>query len=161
MKTLIDNKDVIIRAADKGGGVVIQSFEAYNEEALNILADSTYYEKVASDTLLQLNRRFQKLIEEAQDDQALTKEEVRFINVTVPNRPHFYHPLKIHKPKQRPFILGINSVTSNLSHYLDLYLQDYVKSMDSYLRDSGDLIKIPLNTPWSEGLSFLRRYTPI
>lgn len=40
---------------------------------------------------------------------------------------------------KRPIISGVNSITCNLSHYVDLYLQDHVKVLDSYLRDSDNL----------------------
>lgn len=39
LRYLSENKDKVIRAADKGGGVVIQDFEDYNQEAFSILAD--------------------------------------------------------------------------------------------------------------------------
>lgn len=38
---------------------------------------------------------------------------------------------------------------------MDIYLQDLVKDLDSYLRDSDHLINILKETTWQEGLSFL------
>lgn len=82
---------------------------------------------------------------------------MKFINVQVPNRPHFYHLKKILKtleqPPGRPIISGINIFTSNLSHYVDIYFQDHVKKQ-SYFRDLYDLIKI-LNVTLLGNISFL------
>lgn len=46
LKTLKNNEEIVIRAADKGGGIVIQDFQDYKQEALNILSDKEYYEKI-------------------------------------------------------------------------------------------------------------------
>lgn len=37
LKNLSDNKNIVIRVADKGGGVVLQNFEDYDGEARKIL----------------------------------------------------------------------------------------------------------------------------
>lgn len=46
LKNLSENSGIVIRAADKGGGVVLQDFEEYNKEALRIVDDQAYYEKI-------------------------------------------------------------------------------------------------------------------
>lgn len=38
LKSLGENKDLVIRGADKGGGVVLQDLEEYQKEAYNILS---------------------------------------------------------------------------------------------------------------------------
>lgn len=44
LKSLSENKNIIIRAAERG--VAIKNFEDYKKEAYNILADNKYYEKL-------------------------------------------------------------------------------------------------------------------
>lgn len=71
----------------------------------------------------------------------------------------FYHLPKVHKdlsnPPGRPIISGINSCTSQLSQYLDIYLQDYVKELPSYLRDSESLIRLLKTSRWVDDLRFV------
>ena len=51
--------------------------------------------------------------------------------------------IKLHKVKLgvRPIINSINHPTSKLSHFIDLFLQPYVKESNSYIKDSQNLIQ--------------------
>lgn len=53
-------------------------------------------------------------------------------------------------PPGRPIISGIQSSTSQLSQYLDIYLQDYVRTLPSYLKDSDHLITTIKDLEWEE-----------
>lgn len=138
---------------------MIQDFTIYHKEALNILSDTEYYELVKEDPFPDLNSRLFKQIKEGLENHAISKDEFRFLNIQQPNKPTFYHLPKIHKdlsnPPGRPIISGMNSATCNLSAYLDVFLQDYVRKQPTFIRDSDDVIRLILNTEWIEGLSFL------
>lgn len=159
LKTLGKNLEIVIRQADKGGSIVIQDYEDYNAEAMKILSDTEYYTKVEHDPFPQLELEFQKFIKKAAEDSIITKEELKFIHVPLANKPFFYHLPKIHKhlkcPAGRPIISGLNSTTSNISHYIDLYLQTYVRGLKSHLKDSDHLIRELLDQPWNEEWGFL------
>lgn len=58
-------------------------------------------------------------------------------------------------PPGRPIISGINSCTCQLSHYIDIYLQDLVRSQESYLKDSDDLIRTLKEIWYEEDYSFI------
>lgn len=73
LKQLSKNKEIVIRAADKGGGVVIQYFFTYHREAPNILSDEEFYEKVLEDPFPGLERRFKELLKGAMDSHITTK----------------------------------------------------------------------------------------
>lgn len=96
LKTLKENSNIVIRPADKGGAIVIQDFDDYNKEALNILSDHEYYKKITSDPLPVLLRDFHMFIKEALELNTITKEEAKFINVQFPAKPFLYHRPKIH-----------------------------------------------------------------
>lgn len=70
-----------------------------------------------------------------------------------------YHLPKVHKdlenPPGRPIISGIKSSTCNLSHYIDVCLQDYFKHLNSFLKDLDSLIRILKQHKWQEGVTFL------
>lgn len=46
LDSLKNNKDIVIRVVDKDSGVVLLDYKSYNAEALNILSNSVYYERV-------------------------------------------------------------------------------------------------------------------
>ncbi|XP_041435825.1 uncharacterized protein LOC121399362 [Xenopus laevis] len=62
-----------------------------------------------------------------------------------PKIPVLYSLLKIHKdiknPPGRPIVSGINSISCNISEYVDKILQKYVVSLPSYLKDSTQVIR--------------------
>lgn len=45
-------------------------------------------------------------------------------------------------PPGRPIVSGIDSVTSHIGRYIDFHLQPLVKSIPSYLKDTGDTIRL-------------------
>ena len=57
----------------------------------------------------------------------------------------FYTQPKIHKsltkPPGRPIVSGIESLTVNISTFVDFFLRPIVEKIPSYVKDSGDLIK--------------------
>ena len=73
-----------------------------------------------------------------------------------PRTPIFYLLPKIHKPNNpgHPIISGIDSPTANLSVYLDYYLKPIVRTLPSYIKDTGhflqtildDNLEIPVNS---------------
>lgn len=125
------------------------------------ISDPEYYCKIDTDPFPSWSMNFQALIKIAQEQSIITKEEYKFINIPFPNKPFFYHLPKIHKdlknPHGRPIISGIHGKTSNMSHYIDLYLQNYVRKLESHLEDSNHLIKDFLDLPRDEGLGLLTK----
>lgn len=51
LKSLSSNSDIIIKQADKGGGIVLQNREHYLREASRLLSYSSTYEKLTKDPL--------------------------------------------------------------------------------------------------------------
>lgn len=152
LRSLNNDKNLVIHAADKGRGVVLLDLEDYQKEADNILSYKTYYELILDNPFPNSELEFSRFIKKTLEENTITKEEAKFLLIDHPNRPHFYYLPKIHKHLEnlpgRPTIAGVNSLTSNLSHYIDIYLQDYVKNLQSYQRDSDDL-KTLLHLPWT------------
>jgi len=60
------------------------------------------------------------------------------------SRPaQLYFLKKIHKTPMgiRPIVLSVNSATENLAQFLDYYLQPIMKNLQSYLKDTNQLLK--------------------
>ena len=145
IKTFFKLKPFKLCNTDKNVGWVILDKELYNNLADNHLNSNnkTYNEldhnplkltitKVNS-CLTELNRTgdisnrlFSQLL--SKDDSKLGKFRIL---------------IKLHKVKLgvRPIINSINHPTSKLSHFIDLFLQPYVKESNSYIKDSQNLIQ--------------------
>ena len=61
-----------------------------------------------------------------------------------PKTLKFYTSPKTHKKGNpgRPIVNSINSHTSNLSKFVDHYLQPHVQNIPSYVKDTPDFIKM-------------------
>ena len=63
IKTLLNDKSIIIKPADKGGAVVIQDTIDYIGEAKRRLTNENYYKKVTEDLTENHNAQINKYIE--------------------------------------------------------------------------------------------------
>lgn len=115
------------------------------EEAYNILSDKKYYTLLPNNPLPEHLISYTDLISFAHQEGILNKKEKDFLLTKNPVMPLFYFLPKVHKnpikPPGRPIIAGIDSLTSGLSHYIDLHLQKYVITIPSYLRASSLRLK--------------------
>lgn len=84
-----DKPDLIIRNADKGGGIVLQDRYDYTKEALHILSDTEYYQQLAENPLKEHQQSFKALINSA--SHILNKKEYNYIHATDPVIATFYH----------------------------------------------------------------------
>lgn len=73
------------------------------------------------------------------EENILTKKEKQLIYIPVPSTPFF----------------TISPNCTSLSHFLDLFLQDHVKTLSSHLKDSDDLIRNLQEIKMKEGLNLL------
>lgn len=159
IKNLKDRDDIIIRQADKGGGLVIQDREGYLAKVLRLLGDKDTNENLPADPLPGYTTTLELLLDQARKNSAFTKSEYLFLNKSNPLTPHFYHIPKIYKdlknPPGRPIIAGIDSLTSNMGCYIDHFLQDLVIQLPSYVRDSGHMLEILSTFSWHSQYKWL------
>ena len=67
LKSLQNDKTIIIKSADKGSGVVVWDREDYLKEANSQLSDQNIYEKVDYDPSSELLNKISKCIEKIKD----------------------------------------------------------------------------------------------
>lgn len=72
------NNDLIIKTADKGGGIVIQNRSDYVREAERLLADSLTYCKLSSNPLPDFQKDINQLIDGAIQQNIINKNEPPF-----------------------------------------------------------------------------------
>ena len=125
----------------KGGAIVIQDVEKYIEEANRQLHDKTY-KKCNTDLTQRHNNLINHTIDSFKNLYLIDEQTSKMLRTTDPKTPKFYTLPKIHKPNNpgRPVISSINCHTAKISKFVDYHLQDLVKKLPSYIKDTTDFI---------------------
>ena len=123
IQSLTKRSDIVIRPADKGGGVVVQSKTQYQMEINRQLQDKDTYTKLLSNPTNQYKKELEKLIHLGIKKEILNKKESQYLIPETCRIPIIYTVPKIHKdkinPPGRPIVNGIESLTARMGEYLD------------------------------------------
>lgn len=90
-------EDLIIKPADKGGGIILQNKVDYIAEAERLLSDQATYTKLPKDPTNDFVIEADLLISTALSDNVISKIESSFFHKPFYSIPYFYHLPKIHK----------------------------------------------------------------
>lgn len=155
LKQICERNEIVIRPADKGGGVVILDKSKYLEEMHRLLSDRTTYSPLACNPTTKFKRELQNLINRGYQQGILNKKEKAYLVPSAPRVPVMYYLPKIHKnlthPPGRPIISGIESVTARIGKYVDNFLQPLVGLTPSYLKDTTQVINLLEGLEWRDG----------
>ncbi|CAG2184848.1 unnamed protein product [Mytilus edulis] len=161
LQNLKSDKSIIIKEADKGNAVVIMDREYYRDSILNMLQDEMSYEVTDKKLDRQTSTMIKKLLKKHETE--LFKEEIDYISNSKFSESYFYGLPKIHKSEEisnaiseqnseyielltpndlkfRPIVGGPNSVTQNLSHFIDIVLKPLCREVPSFIRDDLDFL---------------------
>ena len=137
-------KNIIIRPADKGGGVVILNKAFYHGQISDMLADKSTYSLLEQDPSHAYRQQLHVLVKKGSKLGVLTVKEQNYLTPASSKVPTIYTLPKIHKdplnPPARPIVNSIDSVSSRMGQYLDTFLQKSVRTTKSYLKDTKDLL---------------------
>ena len=140
---LKNDKNIVIKGADKGSAVVVWDREDCIKEAEKQIGDSDVYEKVPDDPE-PLISTMHKTIEKIRKRGDLKKESVKYFEVKDPKFARFYLLPKIHKRLNnvpgRPVTSNCDYYTENISAFLDIHLQPLVQAVKSCIKDSNDFL---------------------
>uniref|UniRef100_A0A803JHQ6 Reverse transcriptase domain-containing protein n=1 Tax=Xenopus tropicalis TaxID=8364 RepID=A0A803JHQ6_XENTR len=154
LQSLMKDQNIVIKQADKGGGIVIQNKQDYFVEADRILGDLDTYERLLTDPTTKFISELDLLLSDAKKLGTISDKVYNFLFSHHPRIALYYHLPKVHKnplvPPGRPIISGIDSLTSNLSDFVDHFLQDLVVRQKSYIRDTRDLLNKISNIEWRD-----------
>ena len=142
--TLRNNKDIVIKPADKGGNIVIMNREDYIKERLKLLSDN-HYEMLEEDQTQNYNIIYQ-VLQQAANLEIIDDKMKKTLYNKAPRIPNFYMLPKVHKTENpgRPTVNGIGSITEKISAYVDQEISHLVPRIPSYLKDTTHLIHILL-----------------
>lgn len=146
LSALEKRDDIVIRPADKGGGIVVLSLQQYKDEMNRILSDNSTYHTLSADPSKVFKKELDLIIKQGVDNKFLNKQEAKYLIPTVSRIPVIYYLPKIHKdssnPPGRPIVSGIESLTSRLGEYIDLHLQPLVRKTQAYLKDTKHTLQL-------------------
>ena len=137
LENLSKRKDLIVKAADKGGALVVWRADLYQKEALRQLSDTSFYAKVDKD----LTSTNQQIVKSTIND-LIVKQELPAtatnLIITTPRTSCIYFLPKIHKPNNpgRPIVSACSCPTELIASYLDKIMAPIVRSLPSYVKDS-------------------------
>lgn len=152
LKELRQNKEIIIKPADKGSAVVVMEREHYLWEGYRQLNDKNYYTKLQSPIYQATIPIVHKIISRLHEKKFINSKQKQYLIGDSEIRPRrFYLLPKIHKPPiswSRPFIIpsgrpivsDCSSETYKIAEYLDFFLNPLSITHSSYLKDTYDFI---------------------
>ncbi|CAJ0931129.1 unnamed protein product, partial [Ranitomeya imitator] len=118
LQSLMSDKDIVIKPADKGGATVVMDRSMYREEILAQLNNRTVYLPLSHNPSSTIESKIRGLLEEALHLGIIDKKTQEFLTKTNPMIPVFYTLPKIHKrldrPPGRPIVASTNSILSPL-----------------------------------------------
>lgn len=123
LANISSNKDIIIKPADKGGGLVILDKKDYISEVYRQLRDETFYLKLDGDPTGRFSNILKVILHEGLALDYIDQDLMKFLFSEYPRTPVFYVLPKIHKPgfppAGRPIVAAQGSLHERVSKYID------------------------------------------
>ena len=144
IKKLSKEHDVIINTADKGSSIVLLDREKYVEAGRKHLDDKQTYTRLTADITDTIKKTITIKLGKLCEMNLLSKSHYKFCLPPADHRTSLmYCLIKLHKNPHayRPICSCVNSVTSNISRFLDHWLKQAVRLLPSYISDSTHFIK--------------------
>ncbi|CAJ0963911.1 unnamed protein product [Ranitomeya imitator] len=140
-----NNKDLIIKPADKGGAIVVLDRSYYMEEIRMQLRDNTTYTPIPYNPTFEITKQIQRVVTHYQGLGIIDSRLGDFLINRHPVTPVFYTLPKVHKdlwkPPGRPIVASTNSLLSPLAITLEKILSPTVPNMRSFTKDTAHFLK--------------------
>ena len=140
LKTLKENKDIIILPADEGKATVVMNRSDYEYKMNHMLSDTQTYSKVDKDPASSMERKLNSLLLSLKKKVSLCPDTYDRLRSTGGLTPYIYGLPKIHKPDVplRPIVSFCTSPTYQLSKFLARLLSPLVGNSTSYVTNSAE-----------------------
>ncbi|CAJ0956156.1 unnamed protein product [Ranitomeya imitator] len=160
LRSLQENKRIIIKPADKGGSIVVMDKSHYTSIIQMQLSDGTSYQPIDRDPTFDIAREIRQMVEKYKEKGMIDVKLSEYLINTQPMTPVFYILPKVHKdlmnPPGRPIVASTNSLLSPLAITLDRILTPLLQNISSYLKDTTDFLsKLHAITPVASGCTLV------
>lgn len=153
LKSLQENRDIVIKPADKGGAIVLIDREAYVSEALRQLDNPKYYKQLEEPIYPNNIDKINTILDKLCLSDKINKKQYKFLSAdpdSVRARTFYLLP-KIHKkpeswpqpgrmPEGRPIVSDCGSESYNISGYIDSFIQPLSILHPSFIKDTYDFV---------------------
>jgi hypothetical protein len=151
IQKLAQNKDLVIKPADKGSSIVLLDRKNYIMEGKRQLSDKKYYlpleQSVAEDTCVQINQ----VLYDMHRCGFITDKQLKYLKAERSHTPRSFYMLpKIHKPRGkwphpempagRPIVSNCGSPTEKICKFIDYFLKPLATKHEAYIKDSYDFV---------------------
>ncbi|XP_019897156.3 uncharacterized protein LOC105009030 isoform X2 [Esox lucius] len=156
-KALVNNKDIIIKPADKGSAIVIMDREQYLWEGYRQLQDTTCYTKLPKPIYKDTIPMVDKILKSLFTKRFINHKQLLYLQGNSEPRARLFYMLpKIHKPRPswnrageippgRPIVSDCDSETYYTAEYIDSFLNPLSVHHPSYVKDTYHFVQIVQN----------------
>lgn len=153
IKSLRNNKAIIIKPADKGSSTVIMNRADYLKEGYRQLSNEKHYKKLPKPIYPNVSKKISDTLDFLHSKNIINKKQLEYLDVPPnPRDRKFYLLPKIHKEKNtwgdggrippgRPIVSDCSSDTYRISEYIDHFLGPLAITHDSYVRDTPNFLE--------------------
>ncbi|UYV71740.1 hypothetical protein LAZ67_9000201 [Cordylochernes scorpioides] len=143
LKSLRDQKDIVVTRSDKGSQVVILKMEAYKSKMQDILGDLDTFEGTSPAQVSNIQKAYKSSLSRLKRTNQITSAQFQNYTSKPSNTPYIYGLPKVHKPDipLRPIVAYHLSPAAHLARYLSDVLKPLIKTYNSHsIQDSSDFI---------------------
>ena len=154
---LKSNVNLVIREADKGCSVVVMDRQRYIEEGYRQLNDTSVYLRTHASAISDIEEDIQHLADQLHIEGVITDDIRQFSIRRKTNPARFYLLPKVHKKgvPGRPVVSACGSATEGMSEIVDFFLQPYMPTIPSSIKDTDDFIRRIRNIKTCLRMSYL------
>lgn len=123
--------------------MVILNREDYINEAQRQLNDTKFYSKLDENPIKVIEKQIHKIMTGMEDKGQITRDMVDFMKISNPTAGRFYILPKIHKVSNpgRPIVSSNNTLTENISAFVDHFLKPLPKLLPSFIKDTTHFLQ--------------------
>ena len=139
------DRKIVIKACDKGAGIIILNYDTYMKACYEHLLSKTeddipYYSKVDDLAVERAKMKIREVLEEGLEQGFISKNEFNAMIADDKMPGKFYSNFKVHKPDipVRPILSGCGSITEGLATYVEYHTCNIANTHDTYLQDTPD-----------------------
>ena len=142
------DRKIVIKACDKGAGIIILNYNTYMKACYEHLLSKTeddipYYSKVDDLAVERAKLKIREVLEEGLEQGFISKNEFNAMIADDKMPGKFYSNFKVHKPDipVRPILSGCGSITEGIATYVEYHICKITNTHDTYLQDTPDFLR--------------------
>ena len=138
IKSLQDDKSIMVLGADKGRATVILDKSVYHEKMLSLLSDTKTYKKLDKDPTPKHKKELVSILHRLEKEDKIRKEDKQYLYPTTEYVPRIYGSPKIHKDGTplRPIVDFTGSIGYNVAKSLADILGPLVGKTEHHVLNS-------------------------